>query len=642
MNKTIIQKLGTPMRIGMLMALFCFFALGTPRAEVINIAKYGLKPNTKENAIPYVMKALNEAKNYSSTTIVFPKGRYDFHPSMPAGYSLATYKAITIKDLKNITIDGQGAEFIIHGRTAPFVIENCENITLRNFAIDWDRPMVTQGEFVAVTDNYVDLKIDKVQYPYVIEDGKVFYIGEGWKTDLCKDNQMFDKVSGKIIPYTHDNPAGEFFKGKATEISSGVIRFNGPFKWERKPHVNEIITMYHGIYVVCTFDYDRCKDVKMKNVTIYHGGSMGVKATFTENISIDKVDIVARKSKGRLFSNMADGFHLKGCKGLIKIENSEYNGGGDDYMNVHNMYCLVNDVINKNTLEVLSLKGTFFAEGDKVWFVNHKTGQRAAMGKVKSIKLKKGNFYTGVLDIEFEENLPEFIGEDDAIESAEWLAEVEIRNNKILKRHRATGIRVTTPKRVVIENNYFNTAGTAILIEGDFQFWLESGAVDNMVIQNNVFDDCLTSGSKLGGKWEWGEAVITITPSFRPNAENSLPYHRNIIITNNKFNFFDFPVLRARSVGNLQFTNNTLTRTYTYKPYAWIKSNFLLEGCRNVNISNNKFSKDFLGKNITTTFMLPSDLKLDTHQGLTVTRDDQKYIDQYINMKADMEYEKNK
>ncbi|MDP4238453.1 MAG: right-handed parallel beta-helix repeat-containing protein [Bacteroidota bacterium] len=626
----------------MLIALACFFSLGIARAEVINITKYGLQPNTKENAIPYFMKALEEAKNYSSTTIVFPKGRYDFLADIPAGYSMATYKCVIIRNLKNLTIDGQGAEFIMHGRTAPFIIDNCENITFTNFAIDWDRPMVTQGEFMTVTDNYVDLKIDKVQYPYEIDNGKVFYTGEGWRTDLCQDNEMFEKASGKIIPCTHDNSAGDYFKGKATEIVPGTIRFNGPFKWERKPHVSDIITMYHGIYVVCTFDFDRCKDVKMKNVTIYHGGSMGVKATFTENISIDKVDIIARKSKGRLFSNMADGFHIKGCKGLIKIENSEYNGGGDDYINVHNMYCLVNDVINKNTLEVLSLKGTFFAPGDKVWFVNHKTGQRAAMGKVKSVKLDKGNFYTGIIHIEFEGKLPEFIGEYDAIESAEWLAEVEVRNNKILKRHRATGIRATTPKRVVIENNYFNTAGTAILIEGDFQFWLESGAVENVKIQNNVFDDCLTSGSQFGGKWEWGEAVITITPSFRPTTETGLPYHRNIIITNNKFNFFDYPVLRARSVGNLQFTNNTLTRTYTYKPYAWIKSNFLLEGCRNVNILGNKFSNDFLGKNITTTFMLPSDLKLGDDQGLTVTRDDSKYIDKYINMKAEMEYKTKK
>ena len=33
------------------------------------------------------------------------------------------------------------------------------------------------------------------------------------------------------------------------------------------------------------------------------------------------------------------------------------------------------------------------------------------------------------------------------------------------------------------------------------------------------------------------------------------------IIKNNKFNFFDFPLLRARSVDNLQFTGNTRVMT---------------------------------------------------------------------------------
>jgi hypothetical protein len=378
----------------------------------------------------------------------------------------------------------------------------------------------------------------------------------------------------------------------------------------------------------------------MKNITIYHGGGMAVIAGYTENISIDKVDIIARASKGRLFSNMADGFHIKGCKGLIKIENSEYNGGVDDWVNVHDMYCIVNNVKDKKTIEVLCYKGFFFAPGDKVWFVNHKTGQRASIGRLTAAGITKGNEWEGVAELKFEENIPDFITQNDAVENAEWLPEVQIRNNRIMKRHRGTGIRVTTPKKVVIENNYFNTAGTAILIEGDFKFWLESGAIEDMVIRNNVFDDCLTSGSIYGGKWEWGEAIINITPSFRPNSVTDIPFHRNILITNNWFNFFDYPVLRARSVGNLQFTNNTLTRTYTYKPYGWIKSNFLLEGCRDVKIENNSFSKDFLGKNITTTYMTPSDLKVYTKQGLTVTRDDKLYVDKYVDMKVKMMYKK--
>ena len=163
------------------------------------------------------------------------------------------------------------------------------------------------------------------------------------------------------------------------------------------------------------------------------------------------------------------------------------------------------------------------------------------------------------------------------------------------------------------------------MIEGDLDGWLESGAVEDMVIKNNVFDNCLTSGSVSGGRWEWGEAIIDITPSVKPVNENSVAFHRNIIISGNKFRFFDYPVLRARSVENLQFVNNSLKRSYIQEPYAVVKSNFLLEGCRNVKITGNKFSKDFLGKNLSITFMKADDIEIDKNQNLKLENDGYKY-----------------
>lgn len=120
-------------------------------------------------------------------------------------------------------------------------------------------------------------------------------------------------------------------------------------------------------------------------------------------------------------------------------------------------------------------------------------------------------------------------------------------NCRILKKHRARGILVTTPGKVVIENNYFRTAGAAILIEGDIKQWYESGACENVQIRNNVFEDCFTSGH------EWGEAVITITPSYRPDSDTALCYHKNIHITNNIFRHYDYALLYARAVKGLYF-----------------------------------------------------------------------------------------
>jgi hypothetical protein len=143
-------------------------------------------------------------------------------------------------------------------------------------------------------------------------------------------------------------------------------------------------------------------------------------------------------------------------------------------------------------------------------------------------------------------------------------------------------------------------------VEGDVNYWYESGATGDLLIRNNVFEDCFSSG--YAG--DWGHAVITIHPSFKPQNETDETYHRNIRIENNTFKSFDYPILFARSVRGLTFTGNTLSRTTTYPPFAQNKTTFVLDGCREVRVDGNTYSGDVLGKNVRTEHMKPNDLKL--------------------------------
>jgi hypothetical protein len=121
-----------------------------------------------------------------------------------------------------------------------------------------------------------------------------------------------------------------------------------------------------------------------------------------------------------------------------------------------------------------------------------------------------------------------------------------------------------------------------------------------------VFEDCFSSG--YAG--DWGHAVITIHPSYKPKNENDEAFHRNIRIENNTFKTFDYPVLFARSVRDLEFTKNNLSRTTAYEPFAVNQATFWFDGCRNVLIDANSWSDDFLGKNIKMFHMKPTDLNL--------------------------------
>jgi len=148
-------------------------------------------------------------------------------------------------------------------------------------------------------------------------------------------------------------------------------------------------------------------------------------------------------------------------------------------------------------------------------------------------------------------------------------------------------------------------------VEGDMDYWFESGAHNNLRIFDNVFEDCLTSGNRDGSRWQWGEAVITITPSHRPKSDKDEPYHKNISIYDNTFKVFDAPIIHARSVRNLTFTRNRILKTYTYAPYTWQKSGFLLDGCRNVTVTGNIIDKNYKTTDIVIEHMKRKDVNTD-------------------------------
>ncbi len=173
---------------------------------------------------------------------------------------------------------------------------------------------------------------------------------------------------------------------------------------------------------------------------------------------------------------------------------------------------------------------------------------------------------------------------------------------------------MSTPGRVIIENNTFESSGAAILIAGDANNWYESGAVADVVIRHNTFNDpCMTS------MYQFCEGIISIYPEV-PKPQTGLPFHRNIRIENNTFHPFDFPVLYAKSVEGLVFSGNTLIRSHRFNPFHTRKSTFTFENCLNVQVTGNSFVGDVLGKNIKLINTSRKTVRIDKKQGLMIEK----------------------
>ena len=511
---------------------------------------------------------------------------------------------MALRGARNIVVDGGGSEFVFHGRMKVFHVEDCENVTLRNFSTDWDRPYISQGEFVAVTPQYVDLRIDRSQYPYVIEQGHIRFTGEGWSAGVV-DSYMniYDKATGTIAYRTRDSHTGNIFNGEAEQVAPDVVRFHGSILEREVPvRPGQIITLYHGTYILTGIELCYSRDITLEDITLYHTLSNGVYGYRCENITLHRVSTTPRTEKGRVFSTVADASHFTCCRGRILIDGCAHAGQGDDFMNVRGTYSRIESFKDRRTV-LIDGRGWTMGATDTLWVVDRETMRRGAELVVRRINKRNGGY-----EVEFTDTVPAEVTEGMFLENKTWTPELVVRNCRFEKKNRARGMLVTTPRRVVIENNYFNTAGAAILIEGDLDHWFESGSHTDLTIRNNRFVNCCTSGCETGDRWEWGEAPITISPSFRPDSPDSPSYHRNITICDNTFECFDAPVLFARSVENLRFERNRLKPTFDYEPFLWQRSTLRLDGCRRVTVRGNRVAKDFPARTIELHHMRRSDL----------------------------------
>lgn len=596
-------------RVSVIFVVFVLNAIMIKAQVQVSIIDFGVNPNDGKNVVIAIRNALKVCSARDSSVLVFPKGRYDFWPDFTS--NLATI-GIQMDKLKKVTIDGGGSEFIFHGKMQIANLTGCENVTLRNFSVDWDHPFSTQGQYVSASEEFIELKIDPGTY--VIDNNQFFLIGEGWKLKPARF-VLYDKDKKEILYKTFDGDNKALFQGKAEEIKTGIVRFYGKPTIKPEPGTYQEICIETGPYGI---QFSESKNILLKDITIYHNPSGGFLGIRSENITMDNANVTVNEKKGRVFSTGADASHFVNCKGLIKIINCKHTGQGDDFTNIHGANSPIATIIDEYSITT-GRSAPNIRSGDEIWFVNKTTSQRGEIRTIKSIeRIVSENVRNSGNKITFTQPMPKTVQTGDFIENKTWNPSVEIRNCQILKKNRARGILVTTPEKVTIKDNYFHTAGAGIVIEGDFDVWFESGANNDVTISNNIFEDCLTSGEVSNGRFGWGKALISITPSHHPENENTEPYHKNIKIENNTFKTFDIPLVYARSVRGLTFKNNEVIKTNTFAPCSWQKSSFYLDGCRDVVISGNRLADDYTTRLIETEHMKKTDVKVEKNQKINI------------------------
>jgi hypothetical protein len=580
--------------------LFFLLCLTSEGQDTVRISDFGLKPDTRANSVQYVQKALEFCKTKKNPVLVFPKGRYDFWPQYAIEklyYESNTDViplrrcAILIEKMQDLTIDCMGSDFVYHDRIQPFTIENSRGIVIKNVSIDWDIPLTAQAEIMDVSDTFIDIAINVLESPYAIEKDKLVFLGEGWKS-RWNGVMEFDRDTKLVSPGTGD--AGCLGSGyqnyKALELKYGLVRLNYAFK--RKPAKGNYLVLRHSARDHAGTFITDSRDVTIDHMNMYHNAGLGILSQYSENLTFRYVNCVPNPLKNRILSGHDDGFHYSNCKGLITIDSCRFLALMDDPVNVHGTSVRIMEKKSNNTLVCKfmhnqSIGFIWARSGEKIGIIENDAMNTIGMATVGSFKTLSPELF----EISFTEPLQAEVSVGDALENLTWTPDVEIKNS-FFGSNRARGILISTPGKVVIEKNIFESSGSAILIPGDANGWYESGAVSDVLIRDNVFNDpCMTS------MYQFCEGIISIYPEI-PKPDLNKSFHRNIRIENNEFHPFDYPVLYAKSVDGLAFAGNRLIRSNRFTPFHSSKSTITLEYCKNIQIVDNQCEGDILGKNI--------------------------------------------
>lgn len=570
--------------------------------KVYEISAFGLKANSSKNASPVLQKALAkikaEYKEGEKVILRFPEGRYEFHEKGAAvrEYYISNHDqtnpkkvGIALEDMKNLTLDGQGSEFVFHGRMLPVSLLRSENCLLKNFSIDFENPHIAQVKIVEndPQDGIVFEPAPWVDYR-IAKDSIFEAYGEGW-TMRHSWGIAFDGDTKHLVYNTSD--IGCPTKG-ASEVAPRRIHAPG---WKDARLVPGTVVAMRG-WGRPTPGIFLSHDVNttIENVKVHYAEGMGLLAQLCENITLEKFGVCLKgDADPRYFTTQADATHFSGCKGKIVSCNGLYEGMMDDAINVHGTYLKVVKRVDDRTLVGRYMHGQSWGfewgcPGDEVQFIRSNTMELVGkQNKIISIRPYDKEQTEGAREflITFQEPVDQVINEQSGfgIENLTWTPEVLFSGN-VTRNNRARGSLFSTPRKTIVENNLFDhTSGAAILLCGDCNGWFETGACRHVIIRKNRFVNALTN------LFQFTTAVISIYPEI-PDLKGQQQYFHGgpeggIVIEDNEFETFDAPILYAKSVDGLVFRNNTIKLNTEYKPFHPNRNRFWLERVTNVTIA---------------------------------------------------------
>lgn len=442
------------------------------------------------------------------------------------------HAAIYLYNKKNITIDGNGAVIMVHGKMTPLIFDRCENITVKNLTIDYFCPTMTEFKILSNDNGKITIRIND-ECPFRTEGNEIIWMGETgadgkpyWE-NIHWVQGRYVKVFNPETKQCHDFDRNDLKFDSLEQIDEHTL--TGTLT-NREANLPEgcIVQTRNIVRDETGSLFNRCRNLEFINLRIKFMHGLGMVSQFCDNVSFINCDLTPKE--GRTITSTADFFQFSGCKGKLLLDNCKAWGAQDDYVNVHGTHLRIveSDCNEKSIIVRFMHPETWgiqaFECGDTLEFIKWDTLIPYAETKVE--KYEKLNDTD--IKLWLDRDLPAIEIDKDVVENATWTPSLYVKNCDFGPTT-GRGILCTTRNDVLIENNNFHTLwGPALLIEDDCNFWFESGYTKNIVFRNNIVNGCEYA------KTIEGAPVIRCTPKVM-DINSQQPVHGKLTIENNTF-----------------------------------------------------------------------------------------------------------
>ncbi len=329
---------------------------------------FTLSPDCAPDCTPIITSALHTCP-IEACSIVFAPGVYPVQGQI--GTTIAS-----VSGQRSLSLTGIGATILLLNLTALFSFDGVDGLRVSGLTFDMAREPFTLGYAISTTPSAFTLRFNESASPFPESQGYLRQMQALLQFDPARGRPA---VNGLDV-YALDSP------GPIINISQGLLTIVHPCA--RQVVVGQWYIVRHHVYGLNTLTLNRCSNAMLENLTIFTAAGMGMYAQLSSNVAVVGVRIV--KAPGRSMSITADALHFNACNGSVLISDSIFEGQGDDGLNVHGKFGVVETVTLPSTIALAPAtatehSGILAMPGDLIEFRDRNTFQPYATARLEAL-----------------------------------------------------------------------------------------------------------------------------------------------------------------------------------------------------------------------------------------------------------------